>query len=560
MEGLTRRGVLCGLTGALALGAGRERAADVVVIGGGTGGCGAALALARNGCRIILTEETSWIGGQLTQQMVPPDENPWIEHYGGTRSYDEYRSRVRAYYRRNYPLTAAARQEPYLNPGGCSVSPLCHEPGVGVAVLEAMLAPYVSAGQVVILTRHKAVSATVAGNSVRSVRVRNLENGGELELNGRYFLDATELGDLLPMTKTAYVTGAESRKETGELHAGAEARPSNMQGICWTFAMDYREGEDHTIDKPRDYNFWRDYVPELTPAWTGKLLSWITPVPSTLRPITRTFDPRNGAARTNGDLWIYRRMIERENFEPGTYGSDVSVVNWPQMDYWLGNIIDVEEQEARQNLARCRQLSLSLFYWMQTEAPRADGRAGWPGLRLRPDIAGTADGLAKYPYIREARRIKAEFTVREEHVGTEQRMKITALPKGEVSAATFADSVGIGSYRIDLHPSTGGDNYIDVSSLPFQIPLGALIPESMQNLLPACKNLGVTHITNGCYRLHPVEWNIGESAGMLAAFCLKSKQSPRAVRNTKALLGDFQRMIQQQGIEIRWLDPLRTPR
>ncbi|MGG2474547.1 FAD-dependent oxidoreductase, partial [Rhizobium sp. BR5] len=34
------------------------------------------------------------------------------------------------------------------------------------------------------------------------------------------------------------------------------------------------------------------------------------------------------------------------------------------------------------------------------------------------------------------------------------------------------------------------------------------------------KNIGTTHITNGCYRLHPVEWNIGEVAGMLAAYCL----------------------------------------
>src|SRR5206468_9538617 len=66
---------------------------------------------------------------------------------------------------------------------------------------------------------------------------------------------------------------------------------------------------------------------------------------------------------------------------------------------------------------------------------------------------------------------------------------------------------------IYLHPSSGGDNYIDVSSLPFQIPLGSLIPKRVENLLPACKNLGTTHITNGCYRLHPVEWNIGESAG-----------------------------------------------
>ena len=54
--------------------------------------------------------------------------------------------------------------------------------------------------------------------------------------------------------------------------------------------------------------------------------------------------------------------------------------------------------------------------------------------------------------------------------------------------------------------------YIDISSLPFQVPLGALIPRRVENLLPACKNLGTTHITNGCYRLHPVEWAIGEAA------------------------------------------------
>src|SRR5205823_1058555 len=56
-----------------------ELTADLVIIGGSLGGCAAALAAARNGLRVILTEETDWIGGQLTSQAVPPDENPWIE-------------------------------------------------------------------------------------------------------------------------------------------------------------------------------------------------------------------------------------------------------------------------------------------------------------------------------------------------------------------------------------------------------------------------------------------------------------------------------------------------
>ena len=137
-------------------------------------------------------------------------------------------------------------------------------------------------------------------------------------------------------------------------------------------------------------------------------------------------------------------------------------------DYLEGNIIDKPADEVERYLEEARQLSLSLIYWMQTEAPRPDGGVGYPGLYLRPDLVGTDDGLAMFPYIRESRRIKALFTVTENHVGTEAR-------QGR-QAERFDDSVGIGCYRIDLHPSTGGDNYIDISSLPFQIPLGALLP------------------------------------------------------------------------------------
>jgi hypothetical protein len=258
------------------------------------------------------------------------------------------------------------------------------------------------------------------------------------------------------------------------------------------------------------------------------------------------------------NLWLYRRILDRRNFRSDSYRSDICLINWPQNDYWLGNLVDVPVEEAAKHLHRAKQLSLSLLYWMQTEAPRPDGGTGWKGLRLRGDIVGTSDGLAKYPYIREARRIRAEFTVLEQHVGTEARMKATGKKRDEVTAARFADSVGVGSYRIDLHPSSGGDNYLDISSLPFQIPLGALLPRRVENLLPACKNLGVTHITNGCYRLHPVEWNIGEAAGALAAFCLARREPPRQVRKNKKMLQDFQRRLQGDGMELDW--PRVAPR
>ncbi|MCB9385259.1 MAG: FAD-dependent oxidoreductase [Bryobacterales bacterium] len=535
-----------------------ELSADVAVIGGGVGGCAAALALARNGLRVVLTEETDWIGGQLSQQAVPPDEHPWIESFGAPSSYRVFRQAVRRYYQQNYPLLAGPLRDERLNPGACSVSKLCHEPRAAVATLEAMMAPHVSSGRLTILREHEPVAASVDGDRIASVRVRDTRSGAEREVQAKYVLDATETGELLALAKVEYVTGAEAQSQTGELHAKPEAQPANMQAVTWCFVMEHVDGEDFRTGAPPNYAYWRDYAPDLTPAWTGKLLHWDNTHPVTLEPRTHTFDPR--AAGREGGLWVYRRLIHERLYEPGAYAGGMCVVNWPQNDYWLGNVIEVSTEERERHLRGAKELSLALFHWLQTEAPRPDGKQGWPGLRLRPDVTGTEDGLAKRVYIRESRRIRAEFTVTEGHVGAAQRKQETGAADGDLRAASFPDSVGVGSYRIDLHPSTGGDNYIDVSSLPFEIPLGALIPERLENLLPACKNLGVTHITNGCYRLHPVEWGIGEAAGLAAAYALRWGKTPRQIRNTPQLLADFQREIERQGVETRWPDPMRAPR
>jgi hypothetical protein len=535
----------------------RELRADVAVIGGGVCGCAAALAAARAGCRVVLTEETDWVGGQFTQQAVPPDEHPWIESFGCTRSYRQFRDAVRDYYRRHYPLTAEARAAAALNPGNGLVSRLCAEPRVALAALHALLAPHIAAGRVLLLTEHRAVAADMAGDRVRAVTLRGLRTGRDAVLTAPYFLDATELGDLLPLTGTEYVTGAESHKETGEPHAPAEARPQNQQAFTCCFATDYLEGEDHTIDRPAEYDFWKRYVPALRPAWPGPLLGWKMTDPVTLKERAVSFDPQ-GPGPGGLNLWLYRRILDRTNFRKGAVPSDLCLVNWPQNDYLLGNLVDVPADEVARHLQRGKQLSLSLLFWLQTEAPRPDGKAGWKGLRLRADAVGTEDGLAKYPYVRESRRIRAEFTVLEQHVGTDARMAATGKKRDEVAAERFADSVGVGSYRIDLHPTSAGDNYIDVSSLPFQIPLGALLPRRVENLLPACKNIGTTHLTNGCYRLHPVEWNVGEAAGALAAFCLAHKEPPRAIRKNASLLADFQARLREEGAELEW--PRLTPR
>lgn len=532
---------------------GRELRADVVIIGGGLGGCSAAIAALRNGRRVVMTEETDWIGGQLTSQGVPPDEHRWIESAGANSSYRKFRSDIRDYYRNHYPLLDSVRAQPNLNPGNGNVSRLCLEPRVALAVLQAWLAPYRASGQLQLMTRHQAVSADVANDQIRAVKVRSERSGRERVLTGSYFIDATELGDLLPLTGTEFVTGAEARSETGELHAAETADPDNQQSFTMCFAVDHLAGENHTIDKPDEYAFWHDFVPDLSPPWPGRLLEFTYTHPRSGQPKRLGFSPTGGRTLDGAlNLWTYRRMIDAAQFQPNAFPGDISLINWPQNDYMLGNLIGVSENESHRHIDRARQLSLSLLYWLQTEAPRPDGGTGFPGLRLRPDIMGSEDGLAKYPYVRESRRIRAEFTVLEEHVGRENRMMVTGAKSSTVRAAEFHDAVGVGSYGIDLHPSSGGDNYIDFASLPFQVPLGALLPQRVNNLIPACKNIGTTHITGGCYRLHPVEWGIGEAAGCLASFAMTENLTPRAIRNTSKRLENFQTFIRRQGVETHW--------
>jgi hypothetical protein len=510
---------------------------DIAIIGGGLGACAAALGAARLGRRVILTEETHWLGGQLTNQAVPPDEHPWIEAYGATATYRTLRRQIRDYYRAHVPLTAEARAHEALNPGNGWVSGLCHDPRVAVAVLHQMMMPYQLSGRLFVMHPHRPISAWTHGDRITGVVVRGLESERDSLIEAPFFIDATPYGDLLDLADVEHVLGAESRSETAEPHAPPQADPRDQQAITVCFAMEHLPEEDHTIDRPRQYELWREFRPA---GWPGPLLSWTTLRPDTHQPVTRLLFE----AEDDHPWWRFRRILDRANFKDGFSSSDITVVNWPQNDYWFGPVVGVDPSECARNLEAARHLSLSLLYWLQTEAPRPDGGVGYPGLRLRGDVVGgTPDGLAPAPYVRESRRIRAEFTVLEQHI---------AHPLRPDGPELFDDSVGIGCYRIDLHPRVSGAGYLDLGCWPFQIPLGAMVPVRVENLLPGGKNLGVTHITNGAFRVHPVEWNVGEVAGLLAVFCLERGLTPRSVRNRPHLLDEFQALLRNEGIELSW--------
>lgn len=508
---------------------------DLVIIGGGVGGCAAALTACRLGLKVVMTEQYDWIGGQLTSQCVPPDENPWIEELGCSASYAEFRERVRTQYRENESLTPQAFLVEELNPGAGWVSRLCCTPSIAHKVLRDMLEPFAEQGLLQIKTGIRPISAKMKGDRVVSVEL--LHGDGKREkLKAPFFIDATETGELLPLTGTEYVIGAECKSDTGEPHAvEGDAEPDNVQGITWCAIVGFDDGGNHVIEKPEQYDFWHSYQPKM---WPDKLLSYKMLHVQRGEVIDFPLFGRDG-----WNLFTYRQIVDGSKHTDKR--EDATVMNWPMNDYYVGSILDVPDAE--EHLEAARQLTLSMLYWLQTEAPRHDGGTGYPELRLRPDLTGTADGLAQAPYIRESRRIKAMSTVKEQDISAECNPDVNYAPWVE-------DSVGIGAYRIDLHPSTNESPTIDLSSLPFQIPFGCLVPVRVKNLIPACKNIGTTHITNGCYRLHPVEWNIGEAAATLAFVCTERGASSQEVLADKSLVADVVLQLIAMGVLTMWPD------
>ena len=160
-----------------------------------------------------------------------------------------------------------------MNPGEGWVSPLCAEPKVFLAVFENTLLPFIESGQLTILRNHVPIRAEILSNTVKTISLLNTQTNQEIILAAQFFVDATELGDLLPLTNTEYVIGSESKHETDEPSAKEQADPNNSQAFSMCFAMSYHEGQDWTIERPKNYDFWRNFVPNLTPPWSGKLLS-----------------------------------------------------------------------------------------------------------------------------------------------------------------------------------------------------------------------------------------------------------------------------------------------
>ncbi|GAC1548067.1 MAG: FAD-dependent oxidoreductase [Vulcanimicrobiaceae bacterium] len=495
---------------------------DVVVVGASLGGVAAALRAASLGASVCLIEASTWVGGQYSAQGVSkPDENRYVDTVGSTALYRAFKHAVRLYYRSNFRLSAAAAAMPLFNPGdphpGFAV-----EPKVAHRVLHQMLE---ADARIHLRLATRVTGVSVAGDTVVAA-IGVGADGVATRYRAAMFLDATDLGELLPLANAEYRLGAEAKGETHEPLAPDEANDRWVQPITVPMALERRPaGENHTIPRPSNYDALK---------------------------AQQRYDLRDGYISKmfvpGADLWSYRRFIAAANFKDPAFPHDLSMLNMGFNDYQGGTLPSDSAAGDATVFAGARQATLGYLYWLQTECPRDDTPAqrGYPELRPRPDVFGTTDGTAPQAYVREGRRIVALTTVRQQDVDTPD----TDGPRAKL----FSDSCGIGYYGgLDIHGNDAvkmPQSFTNVK--PFQIPLGSLIPMRLTNLLPACKNLGVTHITNGAYRLHPIEWNVGESAGALAAFAIKRGVAPRNVLGSATAVADFQKTLLGVGVPIFW--------
>ena len=506
---------------------------DAIVFGASVGGVRAAIGLAKENRKVLLTEETDWIGGQLTAQGVPPDENRFIEEKGCTESYRFFRKKIRDYYRSLPDVTQEAKADMFLNPGKAWVCRLSFEPKVALRLLEEEMRPYLEGGQIDLRKNTIVLECTAEADLVTGAVIADLRTGSREYVTAPYFIDATDCGDFLPIAGVEYRMGREAGSETGEEGAAETADEQDMQPATWVVALELREklAEEDRMKKPAEY----DYFSSLGVTYgDDPLFSWYIPtLDGKGKRKFRMFneDPEKGLA----GLWEYRRVRAKEIFCKPT--TEISLINWPQQDYSFGNVFGNDLAGYHRHMAK--QLALCLAYWIQNEAPTETGGKGYP-VRLSKETFDTEDGCAKAPYIRESRRIVALRTVTEGDVSADKN----AGPK------FFEDSVGVGHYSIDFHFTTKSGETFNRATVPFEIPLSALIPVRVKNVLPGCKNIGVTHITNGCYRLHPIEWNIGESVGLLVAYCLENGCLPREVTGKR--LREYQGRLKQNGVQLHW--------
>jgi hypothetical protein len=530
----------------------------LLIVGGSTAAYSAALGALQAGVKACVVQPHFVLGGQFTAQALPAsDDGRLLTPYD--QIVPEYRDRQQLHNSEEFALSRSQRQfrdrqrqhqpvqgKVLQNPGGSWVSHLSVTPTVASMALNEAVLPFIDNGQLTLIPCTEPIEVLFQEQSgpyrrVIGVRFKDNKTHHEFTVYSSITIEATDLGDLLELGQISARIGQESRAETGEAVLPDIAYPHCQQAITVCAVVERNVADSITPPAGYDKAPWLQSKDFTCDFWYQQENQWQRQY---------FYDPDG--------MFRYRRL-QRSVDDHQVRTGDVTVLNWSTSplgvadgppdseaplgcgnDYVPGVLVGVSRAERQRQIQRACDRTQAYVHFLQAELK---------DLKPRGDLTWTENGIALFPYIREARRGVALTTIRHQDVAQK------FFPNA-VRARTFTDSVGIGQYHyLDMHPNDA-PGQVDLkdghAALPFTIALGALIPAQTDGLILSSKSIGTTHITNAAYRMHPVEWAIGEAGGHLAAFALRGKLNVRDVATHH--LRAFQRQLTQAGIPIVWLN------
>lgn len=336
-----------------------QKQTDVIIIGGGASGTTAAVQAARLGVKVVVVEETVWLGGMLTSAGV---------------------SAIDGNHRLPSGLWGEFRQHLYDHYGGPAavetgwVSNTLFEPSVGNRILKKMVAEE-SNIEVLYESKWSNVQRTDQGWRVEV----KPKSGRKITLEGKVLIDATELGDVMASLDVPYYLGMDSKSLTNEPFALEEGNDI-VQDLTYVITLrDFGEGADKTIKRPKNYN-------------------------------KEEFD---GCCDVSDPATF--NQDNNDCFKMLTYGrlpNNKFMINWPKKgnDIYL-NIVEKTPTERAKLLEEAKQMTLRFVYYIQHEL-------GFKNLGIDYDEYPTKDGFPMIPYHRESRRLQGKSLFALQHVMT----------------------------------------------------------------------------------------------------------------------------------------------
>ncbi|MEL6899456.1 MAG: FAD-dependent oxidoreductase [Cyanobacteria bacterium J06606_4] len=530
---------------------------SILVAGGSTAAYSAALTALRMNIDVCLVQPQKVLGGQFTAQALPASDDGDLlkqkatynrvegEKFAISKAQRQFRRRQRQL----QPVAGKAR----ANPGGAWVCPMTTTPVVSARALNEPLIPYLRSGKLTLIPDSDPVEVLMAetqtpeGNAgrkrVTGVRFKDRSTGRQFTVTAEVTLEATDLGELLEIADLPSRVGQEARNDTGEAILPEQAIPACQQSFTFNVLVERTyPGQGKQMPPPKGYGkeSWLNPYEFTSHYWLKKASGWSK----------RDFFAPFGIFR-------YRRVLRRSLHEKTVSPGDVAAINWgtsphPEKvqccgnDFRRGHLIGLSPTERNQLIQRARDRAQAYIHYLQTH--------GVSNLKPRGDLTWTQDGIALEPYIREARRGIALTTIRHEDVAER-------FFPNQTRARCFDDSLGIGQYHyLDLHGNLVEGHVspkgLDVIALPFSLPARSLVPMTTDGLILSAKSIGTTHITNAAYRMHPVEWAIGEASGFLGVFAAWTGESPRTIVETLPLLRKLQGFMARNGVPLFWFDDI----